>query len=66
MFNKIMSASFVDDYIIYAQFASGVTKKYSVKKLFDEIKIFNKLKEDGLFYQGVVDTGGYGCGIKRI
>ncbi len=60
MFNKIMSASFVDDYIIYAQFASGVTKKYSVKKLFDEIKIFNKLKENDLFYQGVVDTGGYG------
>ena len=60
MLNKIMSASFLDDYIIYAQFANGITKKYSLKKLFDEIKVFNELKENDLFKYGVVDTGGYG------
>ncbi len=60
MLNKIMSASFLDDYIIYARFANGITKKYSLKKLFDEIKVFNELKENDLFKYGVVDTGGYG------
>ena len=28
MINKIMSASFLDNYIICAQFANGITKKY--------------------------------------
>lgn len=60
MINKIMSASFLNDYIICAQFASGVTKKYDIKPLFNEIKLFNNLKDNNLFMCGQVDTGGYG------
>lgn len=60
MINKIMSASFLNDYIICAQFASGVTKKYDIKPLFNEIKLFNNLKDNNLFIYGHVDTGGYG------
>ena len=60
MINKIMSASFIDNYIICAQFANGITKKYDLKPLFKEFKVFNKLKENNLFMYGQVDTGGYG------
>ena len=60
MISKIMSASFIDNYIIYAQFANGITKKYDLKPLFKEYKQFNKLKENNLFMYGQVDTGGYG------
>ena len=45
MINKIMSASFLNNYIICAQFANGTTKKYDLKPLFKELKQFNKLKE---------------------
>jgi len=60
MINKIMSASFLDNYIICAQFANSITKKYDLKPLFKEFKQFNKLKENNLFMYGQVDTGGYG------
>lgn len=60
MINKIMSASFLDNYIICAQFANGITKKYDLKPLFKELKQFNKLKENNLFMYGQVDIGGYG------
>ena len=60
MINKIMSASFLDNYIICAQFANGITKKYDLKPLFKELKQFNELKENNLFMYGQVDTGGYG------
>lgn len=60
MINKIMSASFLNNYIICAQFANGTTKKYDLKPLFKELKQFNELKENNLFMYGQVDTGGYG------
>lgn len=60
MIKKIMSASFIDNYIICAQFANGITKKYDLKPLFKELKQFNKLKENNLFAYGQVDVGGYG------
>ena len=60
MLNKIMSASFVKDYKIYAQFSNGITKVYSMQKMFDEIESFNELKNNDLFYYGSVDIGGYG------
>ena len=60
MINKIISTSFLDNFIICAQFANGITKKYDLKPLFKEFIQFNKLKENNLFMYGQVDTGGYG------
>ena len=59
MFHKIRSVIPIDNYILRVEFCEGVTKEYDVKPLFNEFKVFNKLKENNLFYKVKVDIGGY-------
>ena len=48
-------------YILLATFEDGTVKTYDVSPLFNEIEIFNTLKEvPHLFEQVKVDVGGYG------
>ncbi len=59
MFHKIRSVTPLDDYILRVEFCEGITKLYDVKKLFNVFDVFNKLKENNLFYKVKVDKGGY-------
>ena len=60
MFHKIKSVIVLKDYKLLVVFSEGITKLYDVKHLFNKIEVFNKLKENGLFYECIVDVGGYG------
>ena len=60
MFHKVKSVIALNDYKLIVIFAEGITKIYDVKPLFNKYNIFNELKEDRLFYECVVDVGGYG------
>ncbi len=60
MFHKVKSVLPLKDYLLLVTFAEGVSKHYDVKPLFNKWKIFNNLKKDGLFYEAMVDQGGYG------
>ena len=60
MFHKVKSVIALNDYKLVVIFAEGTTKIYDVKPLFNKFNIFNDLKEDELFYECIVDVGGYG------
>ena len=60
MFHKVKSVFPLDDYKLLVQFCVGVTKVYDVKPLFEWKDVFKTLKENNLFYDVVVDIGGYG------
>ena len=60
MFHKVKSVFPLDDYKLLVQFCVGVTKVYDVKPLFEWKDVFKTLKENNLFYDVVVDVGGYG------
>lgn len=60
MFHKVKSVFPLDDYKLFVQFCVGVTKVYDVKPLFEWKDVFKTLKENNLFYDVVVDVGGYG------
>ena len=60
MFHKVKSVITLDDFNLMVVFAEGITKIYDVKPLFNKFEIFNELKENGLFFEYVVDIGGYG------
>ena len=60
MFHKIKSVIASNDYKLIVIFAEGITKLYDVKPLFTKFNIFNELKENKLFYECIVDIGGYG------
>ena len=60
MFHKVKSVIALNDYKLTVIFAEGITKIYDVKPLFNKFEIFNELTDDGLFYECVVDVGGYG------
>ena len=60
MFHKVKSVVALDEYKLLVMFAEGVTKIYDVKPLFSKFNIFNNLKDNGLFYECMVDVGGYG------
>ena len=60
MFHKVKSVVALDDYKLLVIFAEGVNKMYDVTPLFEKFIIFNDLKENGLFYECIVDVGGYG------
>ena len=59
MFHKIRSVTPLDDFILRVEFCEGVTKTYDIKQLFNKFKVFNKLKNNNLFYKVKVDKGGY-------
>jgi hypothetical protein len=49
------------DYQLCVQFSEGMTKIYDVKPLFAKWPVFKRLEEETeLFYNVVVDKGGYG------
>jgi hypothetical protein len=60
MFHKVKSVIAINDYKLVVIFAEGITKIYDIKPLFTEFDMFNGLKENRLFYEVVVDVGGYG------
>lgn len=60
MFHKIKSVVPLKNYVLLVSFVEGVTKTYNVKPLFEKWDIFNRLKENHLFYDVLVDQGGYG------
>ena len=60
MFHKVKSVIAINDYKLVVIFAEGVTKIYDIKPLFTKFDMFNGLKENRLFYEVVVDVGGYG------
>lgn len=60
MFHKVKSVFPLDDYKLLVQFCVGVTKVYDVKPIFEWKDVFKTLKENNLFYDVVVDAGGYG------
>ncbi len=60
MFHKVKSVFPLDDYKLLVQFCVGVTKVYDVKPLFEWKDVFKTLEENNLFYDVVVDVGGYG------
>ena len=60
LFHKVKSVIALNDFKMIVIFAEGITKIYDVKPLFEKFNIFNELKENGLFYECVVDVGGYG------
>lgn len=60
MFHKIKSVVALDNFRLLVIFSEGVSKIYDVKPLFEKFKVFNTLKENGLFYECMVDVGGYG------
>ncbi len=58
---KIKKINFLPDFIIKAEFVSGVQKLYDMKPLFDKYEAFKPLKDiPGLFAKGRIDCGGYG------
>ena len=60
MFHKIKNVVPLNDYFLSVSFVEGVAKKYDVKPLFKQFKIFNDLKNNGLFKKVHVGPGGYG------
>ena len=61
MFHKIKEIKPLKRYVLLAIFQDGTVKMYDVGHLFDEIEIFNALKEiPCLFHRVKVDIGGYG------
>ena len=61
MFHKIKAVRPMPDYQLCVQFSEGMTKIYDVKPLFAKWPVFKRLEEETeLFYNVVVDKGGYG------
>ena len=60
MFHKIKNVTALPDYKLSVQFSEGVTKIYNLKELIKNNPIFQPLKNEKLFYNVEVDTGGYG------
>jgi len=60
MFHKVKNVAALQNYILSVSFVEGVTKLYDVKPLFSKWEVFNNLKKGNLFYDVVVDQGGYG------
>ncbi|MGN0107823.1 MAG: DUF2442 domain-containing protein [Hominilimicola sp.] len=60
MFEKIKSVEPLNDFILRAVFENGVTKLYDVKPVMNKIDVFQDLKNNNIFKNVKVDTGGYG------
>lgn len=60
MFHKVNSISTLPDYRLAVRFWDGVTKLYDINPLFKKWPVFNELKNNDLFKEAKVDTGGYG------
>ncbi len=59
-FYKISEIESIGDLNLKIKFENGITKVYDLKPLFDKWEIFKELKNNNLFEEVKVDTGGYG------
>lgn len=59
-FHTIKSVTPLKDMVLEVVFNNGICKKYDMKNLFKEHKIFKELENEDLFNKVRVDTGGYG------
>lgn len=51
----------LENFILEAEFTSGIIKQYDMKPVLNEIEAFSEMKENPELFQKVaVDTGGYG------
>ena len=60
MFHKVKNVAPLNNYLLSVSFVEGITKLYDVKPLFKKWDVFNKLKNNNLFYDVQVDQGGFG------
>ncbi len=60
MFHKVRNVYPLEDYCLLVQFIDGSSKIYDVKPLFEWRDVFKTLQKNDLFYDVVVDVGGYG------
>ena len=60
MFHKIKNVTPLKDFKLSIQFAEGITKIYDMKKLIENNKKFEDLKDINIFNSVEVDIGGYG------
>ena len=60
MFHKIKNVTPLQGFKLSIQFAEGITKIFDMKKLIENNKIFESLKDKNLFNSVQVDIGGYG------
>ena len=60
MFHKIKNVTALPNYKLTIQFSEGVTKNYDLKNLIEKNKMFEKLKNEEIYYNVKVDVGGYG------
>lgn len=59
-FYKISEIESIGDLNLKIKFENGITKVYDLKPLFDKWEIFKELKNNDLFKNMKIDTGGYG------
>ncbi len=60
MFHKVRNVAATEDFILIVQFSEGVTKRYDLKPLFEQIPAFKALQESAdLYYSVEVDVGEY-------
>ena len=59
-FYKVSEVESMGRFNLKVKFENGITKRYDVNPLFNKWKIFNELKNNNLFEDVKVDTGGYG------
>ena len=51
----------LENFILEAEFTSGIIKQYDMKPVLNEIEAFSEMKENPELFQKVeVDAGGYG------
>ncbi len=61
MFNKVLSVTPIEKFLLKVEFENNVVKNYNVKNLIDNYDDFKVLEyTEGLFKLVKVDTGGYG------
>ena len=58
---KIKKVYPAENYILICEFENGIKKKYDIKKLIKQYKVFKELQENEKLFKSVkVDVGGYG------
>ena len=60
MFEKIKSIEPLNDFVLRAIFENGIVRLYDVKPIMNKIGAFQDLKNNRIFKNVKVDTGGYG------
>ena len=60
MFHKVKEVRPLENYVLSVQFGEGVVKEYDLKTLMSKVSFFDPLKENDLFKEVKVDSGGYG------